>query len=253
MQCPLPQERCQGWEVALGASLCGHGYLQGSYLCTACARGSSLTTLAHAQRAQCWHLRGNATLGCFTSALPSSASSPLYMLILAIVVFCVGGTITGGLFRMSNLALWALMCAQVRSMSVQFYSAGCTTTRASPRLYRMLLLSSRLHCHPSLLLCTRLQLCCSCRVSFCPQLAPALSRLGQTYLQCRSPWVYGVYRSFSSMRRACHSLRLVGQFALMWAMVLYPSASLAATQLLRCQHVTLSALGAAGLDGGPTD
>jgi len=33
---------------------------------------------------------------------------------LAVLVFFVGGTITGGLFRMSNLALWALMCAQVR-------------------------------------------------------------------------------------------------------------------------------------------
>ena len=33
---------------------------------------------------------------------------------LAALTCCVGGTITGGLFRMSNLALWALMCAQVR-------------------------------------------------------------------------------------------------------------------------------------------
>ena len=32
---------------------------------------------------------------------------------LATLVCVVGGTVTGGLFRMSNLALWALMCAQV--------------------------------------------------------------------------------------------------------------------------------------------
>ena len=34
--------------------------------------------------------------------------------VLAALTCLVGGTITGGLFRMSNLALWALMCAQVR-------------------------------------------------------------------------------------------------------------------------------------------
>lgn len=36
----------------------------------------------------------------------------VYAFLAALVCF-VGGTITGGLFRLSNLALWALMCAQV--------------------------------------------------------------------------------------------------------------------------------------------
>lgn len=33
---------------------------------------------------------------------------------LVVVAYTIGGTITGGMFRMSRLAMWALMCAQVR-------------------------------------------------------------------------------------------------------------------------------------------
>ena len=36
---PNPASRCTGWSVALGATLCGVGYRQGSYLCGACASG----------------------------------------------------------------------------------------------------------------------------------------------------------------------------------------------------------------------
>lgn len=49
----------------------------------------------------------------------------VYAFLAALVCF-VGGTITGGLFRMSNLALWALMCAQVRLLgNVREISSFC--------------------------------------------------------------------------------------------------------------------------------
>lgn len=36
---PDPESRCTGWNVALGATICGLGYLQGSYSCGACMTG----------------------------------------------------------------------------------------------------------------------------------------------------------------------------------------------------------------------
>jgi len=38
--CRLPGalEKCLGWNAAIGAAQCGESYLQGSYLCSACAR-----------------------------------------------------------------------------------------------------------------------------------------------------------------------------------------------------------------------
>lgn len=39
---PKPEMRCTGWSVALGETRCGTGYLQGSYLCSACAPGNFL-------------------------------------------------------------------------------------------------------------------------------------------------------------------------------------------------------------------
>jgi hypothetical protein len=45
-------------------------------------------------------------------------------------------------------------------------------------------------------------------------------------------------------------VRLAGQFALMWSMILYPATVLSAVQLLICNTVTISAAGANGLNGG---
>lgn len=36
---PDAESRCTSWSVALGATQCGSGYLQGSYLCGSCAAG----------------------------------------------------------------------------------------------------------------------------------------------------------------------------------------------------------------------
>ena len=59
------------------------------------------------------------------SPLPQRYSGIIYIVAAIVALVCivyaflvtlvcvVGGTVTGGLFRMSNLALWALMCAQV--------------------------------------------------------------------------------------------------------------------------------------------
>jgi len=53
--------------------------------------------------------------GLFEVLLAVACIVALVYAFLAALVCFVGGTITGGLFRMSNLGLWALMCAQVVS------------------------------------------------------------------------------------------------------------------------------------------
>ena len=54
-QCALADlaSRCVGWSVAQGTTLCGRAYLQGSYLCGACAKGFFLQVCFLLLRA--WH------------------------------------------------------------------------------------------------------------------------------------------------------------------------------------------------------
>jgi len=236
-----------------GASLCGHGYLQGSYLCTACAPRFFLedsgACTACPVLASAWQRYSGLLYICMAIV----GIVALVYAILAILVFCVGGTITGGLFRMSNLALWALMCAQVRVRVL-----SCTQSVAQSHVFPLGCIGC---CHCRLTL-TATPCCCSVQgyrgaaaagcapASSLHWLAPFWHR--HIHYVCRPESLGRIDRSLS-MRLAGPSCATLGQFALMWAMVLYPSASLAAMQLLQCQQVTLSALGAAGLDGGPYD
>ena len=52
VQCALPDAdvRCAGWSEALGATLCGTGYLQGSYACSVCASGFFLQVISFSAR-----------------------------------------------------------------------------------------------------------------------------------------------------------------------------------------------------------
>lgn len=63
-----------------------------------------------------------------------------------------------------------------------------------------------------------------------------------------SPWIVTLLMYYG--RRDAMS-RLLGQFTLMFAMTLFPSTVLTSAGLLRCETLTLPALGAASLDGGP--
>ena len=117
---------------------CGAGYLQGSFQCSACDVGYFLGTTGICEVcpavASAWqvrrpemHFEKKAPLALNKACSPPQRYSGLLFILVAIfaivcvvyaslfaLVCFVGGTITGGLFRKSNLALWALMCAQVR-------------------------------------------------------------------------------------------------------------------------------------------
>jgi len=120
LSCPLPapRVRCLGWNASAGASQRGTAYLQGSFLCSACAPGHFLDDTGAC--AACpkidnpWQRYGG-----LVYVFAGIAGVVLLVYCgLALLVHFVGGTITGGLYRMSNLALWALACAQVRFAGV---------------------------------------------------------------------------------------------------------------------------------------
>lgn len=106
----------------------------------------------------------------------------VYAFLAALVCF-IGGTITGGLFRMSNLALWALTCAQVcdRNPVMLHDMTGATLVNVFARSYPTPLMWSRHLCRRSSHDYTTLSPYCSFRAfSFRPR-ALARSRLRQSF------------------------------------------------------------------------
>lgn len=112
--CPPPNARCVGWGVLTGATQCGPGYRQGSSLCSACAD-------------KFFHTDDGVCAAC--PVIPSlwARYSGLVYIVLAIAgtvaAFCalfravtwsLGVPGVGGLVRLLNLGIWALMVAQVR-------------------------------------------------------------------------------------------------------------------------------------------
>lgn len=113
LQCPPPTTRCLGWNASLGASQCGVGYKQGSYLCSACAPGYYLDGTGACNACPVLQSSWQRYAGLVFIIVAIIGLIVIVYAALALLVYAVGGTITGGLFRMSNLAIWALMCAQV--------------------------------------------------------------------------------------------------------------------------------------------
>lgn len=140
---PNAASRCTGWSATLGTSQCGPAYLQGSFRCSACASGyfidESGTCVACPAYETAWQVSRAILLHPFASVPPHPHPPPLLqrydtLIFLCIAIVCIaacvyavlvvvvcvaGGTITGGVYRMSNLMTWALMCAQVSMGAVQ--------------------------------------------------------------------------------------------------------------------------------------
>lgn len=131
---PYPAARCLGWDVALGATRCGQGYLQGSYLCGLCASGFFLQVGVRASPARGVLVTMQRTPPqddgtCVTCPVLKSAwdryRGLLYIIIvifagvtavwtgLLLLVRLRGGTLIGGALRMVDLAVWGLLSAQV--------------------------------------------------------------------------------------------------------------------------------------------
>lgn len=113
---PDPAARCVGWDALTGATTCGVGYRQGSYLCTACAPG--------------FHTAGDSTcLKCPASAglwaryegavyivAAIGATIVLFAALLYFVTWLAARDIwsMAHLWRLLHLGVWAFTSAQVR-------------------------------------------------------------------------------------------------------------------------------------------
>jgi len=141
IDCPAPSsERCLGFNVTTGQTQCGIGYLQGSYLCSACAPRYFTdfygTCAACPAVATLWQ-RFSMLVWIVVGIL--GAVVAVYAFLLGLV-WIVGGTLTGGVFRAINLALWCLMTAQVF-----FRCRGCRFTLCSSAPSHLV---QRRHCPP---------------------------------------------------------------------------------------------------------
>lgn len=150
---------------------------------------------------------------------------------LAVLVCLVGGTITGGLFRVSNLAMWALMCAQVLSDVASVPSP--TLPSLIFELYRNVAV---------------LQMQGVLMSPACSGASPFESEISIMSVALVL-WLVTVVIYYCT---DSHAGRLLGQASLTWAIALYPAAALTSTRLLSCNKVEVSQIGAAGLDGGPS-
>ena len=120
--CPAPDAatRCPGWSAATaaaGTSSCGAGYLAGSYLCSACARGHYPTDTGTC--AACpvlvgpWDkYRGLLLLLAGVAAFVLAAGAGLYVLLRCVVG---AGSLTGGARQLFALGVWSLMALQTFS------------------------------------------------------------------------------------------------------------------------------------------
>jgi len=205
------------------------GYLQGSYLCSACASG--------------YHLNDAGRCDACPAASPWQSYSVLIFLVatvmgLVLIVIIlsgiflssVGGTFTGSLTRISSLIFWSITCLQVVS------DAASVLSSSLPPLVTMLYEALSVLQLQGVLQPTA----CTGAMPFTPEVSMLSVALGL--------WVATVCLFYCAKSPR---MRLAGQFALMLTLVLYPATTADAVGLLSCQSVTISAQSASSLDGGP--
>jgi hypothetical protein len=243
----------------LGATLCGAGYLQGSFACSACAANFFLQ-----DDGSC------ASCPVLTSAW-DRYQSLLYILIalfamvafvwagLWVLVHVRGGTLAGGAVRMLHLGVWGLMAAQVVANAASVTSSTLPPLITS--LYRaiVVLQLQNVLLPPS---CTGdypffITVLLMSAALFAWALAVA-AYYARPFLQfdttvdvasdscCRLRPRKQVVKQFSA------AVNLVGRCALVVALVLYSNVAGAAVDLLACRSVSMAAKSAAALDGGPS-
>ena len=111
--CPPPNARCVGWGVLTAATQCGPGYRQGSSLCSACADGFYNTD--DGVCAACPVIPGlwARYSGLVYIILAIAGTVAAFCALFRAVTWALGVPGVGGLVRLLNLGIWALMVAQV--------------------------------------------------------------------------------------------------------------------------------------------
>ena len=112
---PDPAARCLGWSVSRGVSLCGPGYLAGSYLCSACA--PSFYPADDGTCAACPVIAG--PWDRYRGLLVLLAELVSFVAVVGVFLFALlryyGGSMIGGLSQLVALGVWALTATQTVS------------------------------------------------------------------------------------------------------------------------------------------
>jgi hypothetical protein len=241
--CMAPaKERCTGWNVTIGATLCGVGYLQGSFLCSACEPS--------------YYLQDDAT--CASCPVLTSAwdryRSLMYILIVLLGIVALvwaglwtlvrmrGGTLAGGAVRMVQLGVWGFMAAQVVASA-----AAVTSTTLPPMitaLYRILVVLQLQN--------VLLPPACTGDYPFFNSVLLMSAALCAWGIAVATFYLRPYVRALSGNKsNSCVAIELCGRCALVLTLVLFSSVSCTAVDLLTCSSVSMAINGAAELDGGP--
>jgi len=110
---PPATDRCVRWNVSLGTTQCGLGYLQYSYRCSVCSRGHYVTNDGSCSPCPILSSLWARYQALLWLALAILVCVVVVYAILFVIVKSVGGTLTGGAMRAVNFGVWSLTTAQV--------------------------------------------------------------------------------------------------------------------------------------------
>lgn len=130
---PNPAARCIGWNVTTGATQCGRGYLQGSYLCGTCAKSFFEDSSGGCSACPVLSTAWARYAGLVYVAVAILSVVLCVWAVLVLLAWLTGGTVAGGARRMVSLGVWSLLAAQAVS------NAGSVASSSLPpiitRLY----------------------------------------------------------------------------------------------------------------------
>lgn len=237
---PDAQTRCLRWNVTIGATQCGVGYLQGSYLCGSCDAAFYGDSDGACRPCPVLTTSWQRYSGIVYIAVGLIALVAAVWAALLIMVRLRGGTLVGGARHMLAFAVWALQAAQVVS------NAGAVTAASLPPLIR------RLYSAVAALQLEGVLLPPACTGAYPFEQEASLMALA---LSCWGGAVVAYYCSpgcmmgFPSPAQAL-SLRHVGRILLIGALVLFSPVSHMAVELLVCDSVSMAPAGVQRLNGG---